>query len=302
MAECLSYTDIIQLATMKFQGNQKDRIPGTRISFKGATVNDIRAQTSKMSKSGAVHHLMYAITRLLQPFGVHDSKTLFEVIRPVCLIAGWHSPAAIRPRRNHMAKEALADQYVIMVGYEESVMLRGLYCMMIHDTDYPGDFLYDLGLCLVTRVHPRTLKLKVKKFHKEMAVYLNYNASILRPLQRHTLRVLHFICLAIKSGEIDGTDVIEFSNIFLPNLSRKRKRHREGSFSLLINRKAHSYIRARQRSLGMINDRNLRENVSDLVTEASVGYVITAISTVKWYSNLATALAWDTLNSTVFFK
>ena len=255
-----------------------------------ASLGVIRAQTCSMSRRGAVNRLMYAITMLVQPFGTNDSATLFEVMRPVCTIAGWRSPDSIRARFGHVRDETGADQYVTMVGTPEAIMLRGLYCKMIHDMDYPGDFLYDLSFCLVTRHQP--LRLDVGAFHDEMAGLLNYKARLLGQARRHTTRVLHFICLAIRNGELDGRDLAEFSDMFPHDLSGK---HGKKTFPSSSGAEA-NYVRARERSLGMVTDRNKREQVDGLVSEASVGYVVVAISTMKGYSNLTAALSWDTLS------
>lgn len=268
--------------------------------IKGATVNDLQANMKRMHKKGAVHRLMYAITMLIQPFGSNDSKTLFEILRPVCFIAGWHSPEAIRPIRNHENTEKTPDVYVTLLNHKESTMVRGLYCKMIHDTDYAGDILYDIGFCLNMRVFPKALALNVREFHNEMEYRMNYNSRMLGKKRRDTLRVLHFICLATKKKEIDDADIDDFASMFPQEVftkNKKIKRDRKRCFfRRIINRKEANYIRARQRSLGILTDRNQREKIDELVTEASSGHIITTITTLKGYNNLTAALAWDTLS------
>jgi hypothetical protein len=300
-----------QMLTMESQcDNKRYSKPDNGIdrssSIKQTKLCDIHTQRSGLCKRGAVHRLMYAMTMLLQPFGSNDVRTLFEIIRPVCFIAGWRSPDSVRPLRKHQPRETFADQYAAVVASREAILLRGLYCKMLHDTDYPGDILYDLGSCLATRVPPETLQLDIGTFHKEMEYRMNYIGSMLGRRRRHTLRVLHFICLAIKNGEIGELDVIEFSDMF-PQAMFVKSKAAAGTtttttttitiFSLSTKSKEHNYCRARQRSLGMIADRKLREHVDELVSEVSVGHLIVAITTMNSYSNLTAALAWDTLST-----
>jgi len=265
-------------------------------SIKRTGLGMITIYRRDLSKQGALHRLMYALTMLMQPFGSHDILTIFEIIRPVCFIAGWNTAMAIRPLRNHMSSESGADQYASVVAFREGMMLRGLYCKMVHDTDYPGDFLYDLGYCLAVRVIPRALYLNIGVFHKEMEDRMNFCAHKLGQSRRQTLRVLHFVCLAIKKGDICQTDLTEFSYIFPQKLIAKLTRQQGRLWSFFSNTEKRNYFTARRRSLNMLMDRKIRERVDWLVAEDSVGYLITSLATVKGYNKLTAALAWDSLS------
>ena len=266
--------------------------------LKGTEISVIQAHASKMAKTGAVYRLMYAITMLLQPFGPNDITTLFEIIRPVCLIAGWETPNAIRPLRSHSSKERSAtDQYAAIVAHSEGIMLKGLYCKMLHDTDYPGDFLCDIGFCLTMRVMPKTLQLDVRAVHKDMEHHFKYSYHKLTTSRRHTLRVLQFICLGIKNNDICYNDVMKFSDSFPPDLITKLNEHQRELQSFFVNKTKRNYVRGRQRSLRLLTDRDLRKAVDWLVSEASIGHLIVAIERMQGYSRLTAALAWDALST-----
>lgn len=261
------------------------------VSYFTSTVQIARLQTVKscgcravMAKERVVLHLMLDITKLLQPLGRHDRSSFYQYIQPVCFAAGWYTPEGVRPLLLHENEEIDVEHFVKKMGAAEATMLRGIYCKMIHDTDYPGDFLHDIAVCLYGRENIRPLR-------REMVALYNYNPFAFDLSQRNVLRLLYFICWGIRNGNIEQQHLVAIWK----NLSMIQGNGRTSSCLCLPNKGRANYVKARERALLLVTDTSLRGLVDAMVVESHAGYIIGSTVMFKGYTNLIALISWDTM-------
>lgn len=226
---------------------------------------------------------MFAITKIMQPLGPHDRLSFYQCIRPVCFGAGWYTPEGVRPLACHDKEELDADHLLKRMGAAEATMLRGIYCKMIHNTDYPGDFLLDIAFILEQQ--------NIGPLRKRMVALYNYDPFTLKRSQTTVLRLLHFICWGIENGNITQSHLIAIWK-HLPIVQAKE---RASIWSCLPKKGRDKYVKARERALFVITDTTLRGFVDRMVVEAYARYIICAIAMFEGYINLTALISWHTM-------
>lgn len=239
-----------------------------------------------MSKEKIVNHLMLAITKLMQPLDGHDRSSFYLLLQPVCIGAGWYTPDGVRPLQCHEKGDGDVDRFVKTMGAGEATMLRGIYCKMIHGTEYPGDFLYDIAFCIHGKHNTTTLR-------QDFVALYNYDPFTLQHSQTNVLRLLYFICWGIKNGNITQPLLVAMWK----NLPMKQANERPRVGLCFPKRQRTNYVKARERALSLVTDTALRGLVDGMVLEAYAGYIIGALAMVKGYINLITLISWDTMSS-----